>query len=403
MKTRFLLRSALLGIVFVLFSRPAARAQFDPTPRQILHLGVETSLYDDGPYGAYLFYYWNMANVPATNVFLRLAIAPVYIDSELAFKGALGENTDLAIGAFGGLYAGNYKEVRAGNYYRTESFDGNGGGASLSLYHRFNPNGRIPLTGVLRGIGNYQAFDNTDDTDNSFKLPENQPFLTLRTGLRFGGVEPVLNPILAMELSAWYELVHRPHSGLYGFADRRLEETCHRAFGRAEIRYTTLSWQHYIVAGLQGGHVFNPDRFSAYRLGGTLDYTKEFPLNIPGYFYEELSARTFGLLYGSYTIPFGSARQWNVVARGAAALVDYVPGLGQSGAFNSGAGLGFGYTHPSRRWKATTYGGYGFQAERSDGSGGYSAGIAFQYIFGATKFDSDYAFEDLQREHGIMP
>src|SRR5262245_38072322 len=81
------------------------RAQLDPVPRQLLHLGAELSLHDDEPYGAYFFYYWNMVHTPATNQFLRLAIAPVYVDSELAFKGLLGENTDLAIGAFGGLYA----------------------------------------------------------------------------------------------------------------------------------------------------------------------------------------------------------------------------------------------------------------------------------------------------------
>ena len=90
--------------LLLLVSLPAA-AQIDPAPRQLLHLGVNSSLTDPGPLGAYAFFYWNMPEVPTTNQFLRLVIAPVYVDSELGFKGLLGEHTDLAVGAFGGLYA----------------------------------------------------------------------------------------------------------------------------------------------------------------------------------------------------------------------------------------------------------------------------------------------------------
>lgn len=394
----------LVGLAFLFLPGFTAQAQIDTAPRQLLHLGAEISLHDDGPYGAYGFYYLNLPNVPATNVFLRLAFAGVYADGEVAFKGLLGENTDLAIGGFGGLYASDYYEVRHGNYFRGESFDGNNAGGSVSIYHRFNPNSRIPLTGVLRGTGSYDWFDNTKDTDNAFDVPPNQPVFTARAGLRWGGVEPVLNPVLAMEVSSWYELEQRTDSGLYGFSgDRRLESTVQRAFGRAVVRYTTLEWKHYIVASLQGGTSFNPDRFGCYRLGGTLDYTKEFPLNIPGYFYQELSAKDFGLVNASYTIPFGAAKQWSITGSGAAALVAYLPGTGKSGSFNSGAGAGIGYAAPNRRWKVTTFGGYGFEAQRSNHAGGYSAGLACQINFGETKFDSDYAYEELQREHGVTP
>jgi hypothetical protein len=235
-------------------------------------------------------------------------------------------------------------------------------------------------------------------------VPANQPIFTARAGLRWGGVEPLLNPVLAMEVSSWYELEQRTDSGLYGFSgDRRLESTVQRAFGRAVIRYTTLEWKHYIVASLQGGTSFNPDRFGCYRLGGTLDYTKEFPLNIPGYFYQELSAKDFGLVNASYTIPFGAAKQWSITGSGAAALVAYLPGTGKSGSFNSGAGAGIGYAAPNRRWKVTTFSGYGFEAQRSNHAGGYSAGLACQINFGQTKFDSDYAYEEMQREHGVTP
>jgi hypothetical protein len=66
-----------------------ARAQLDPEPRQLLHLGVTQPLREDGPQAHYLFYYWNMPDVPKTNEVLRLILAPTYLDSELGIKGSL--------------------------------------------------------------------------------------------------------------------------------------------------------------------------------------------------------------------------------------------------------------------------------------------------------------------------
>src|SRR6266436_1765152 len=189
-----------------LISVSTAHAQLDPEPRELLHLGFNQSLHNDGPQAAYLFYYWNMPNVPATNQVLRLAIAPTYLDGELGFKGVLGENTDLGLGVFGGGFANSYDEVRRGNYFRDESFDGHGGGVNVSVYHLFNPGRTVPLNGVLRASVDYRAFDETDDTAKKFVLPNDQPFVTLRAGFRYGGQEPALFPRLAMEISAWYEL-----------------------------------------------------------------------------------------------------------------------------------------------------------------------------------------------------
>jgi len=58
-----------------------------------------------------------------------------------------------------------------------------------------------------------------------------------------------------------------------------------------------------------GGAVINADRFSAYRLGGALPFTSEYPLMLPGYFYEEVSAQDFGLLYGLYSLPLGPSKR----------------------------------------------------------------------------------------------
>ena len=40
--------------------------------------------------------------------------------------------------------------------------------------------------------------------------------------------------------------------------------------------------------------------------------------------------------------------------------------------------------------------GYGIDAIRSDGRGGYNAGVLFQYNFGKNTFASDRAFEELR-------
>jgi hypothetical protein len=383
-------------VVMVLTAGVTAYAQIDPEARQLLHLGINQSLHDDGPEAIYAFYYWNMPDVPSTNQTLRLVVAPTYFDGELGFKGILGENTDLGLGLFGGGFEYNYDEVRQGNYFRDESFDGSGGGASVSLYHLFNPAAIVPLSGLVRVMGDYRIFDRSGDTAGNFVLPNDQSFVTLRTGFRYGGHEPILMPRLAFELSAWYELEHRTDAGRYGFGqDRELEANSHRFWGRAQLNYTTPHLEHYMVVGFMGGAVLNADRFSAFRVGGALPFTSEFPLYLPGYFFGELSSKDFGLAYGLYSIPFGASKQWHVMAFAGTAFVDYVDGLEQPGHWNSGVGGGIGYTTKSRRWRVEATSAYGIDAIRSGGRGGYNVGMMLQYNFGKTKFASDRAFEEL--------
>src|SRR5262249_42844314 len=158
------------------------------------------------------------------------------------------------------------------------------------------------------------------DTAGNFELPDDQAVLTTRVGFRWGGKEPVLMPILALEVSGWYELDKRTDPEAYGFNnDRVLNNIPQRLFGRMEAHITTPKERHYISAGLAGGVAFDSDRLSCYRLGGVLPYTKEFPLVIPGYYYQELSAQNFGLAYGRYAYPFGDQKEWFVMANGAAA------------------------------------------------------------------------------------
>jgi len=393
---------ALFVYMAVTLLTPTAYAQIDPEPRNLLQLGINQSLHDDGPPAAYAFYYWNMPDVPSTNMTLRLALTPVYVDGELGFRGLLGENTDLGLGVFGGGFYNSYYEVRQGHFYRGESFDGHGGGAALSVYHLFNPGATVPLNGIVRASMNYNLFSTTSDTSDNFRLPNDQPFYTLHTGLRWGGKEPLLTPRLAGELSVWYDLNYRPNNGTYGFhGDRELNSVSHRFLGSALLIYTIPATEHYFALGLMGGAVLNADRFSAYRLGGALPFTSEYPLFLPGYFYEELSTQDFGLLYGVYSIPLGPSKQWRIFAGGATAVVKYLDGLQQSGNWNSGVTGGAGYTTKNRRLTALAGFGYGIDAIRSDGRGGYSTCLMLQYNFGSTTSESDRAFEHLQK--GQLP
>src|SRR5262249_34458479 len=120
----------------------------------------------------------------------------------------------------------------------------------------------------------------------------------------------------------------------------------------------------------------NADRFSAYRLGGFLPMAAEFPLTVPGYYYQELSAKSFFLAAGNYIIPLDKRQRWNVSLTAATALVDYLPGLEQPGKWNSGLSAGVFYT--SRSWRVMVGYGYGVDAIRSGGRGANSIGLLLQ-------------------------
>jgi hypothetical protein len=179
-----------------------------------------------------------------------------------------------------------------------------------------------------------------------------------------------------MELSAWYEGQFRAPSGSYGFdGDRTVRANSDLFWMRALLIYTLPDSKQRFDVNFIAGASAHADRFSAYRLGGALPLASEFPLSIPGYFYQELSARNFISFNAQYSIPLDADKTWRVIPMGAAAAVDYLPGTGQSGAFNSGAGVAFGYQSLSGKWKIMADFGYGIEAVRSGGRGAEAVGI----------------------------
>ena len=356
------------------------RAQVDPEKRGLLEFGYNQSLQGLGPVGGYAFYYLNLPDWPREGQTLRLAIAPVYLDSELAFRGALGAHTDLAFGAAGGGFADSYSEVRGGRFLKDESFNGHGGEVSTSVYHLFNPGSQIPLTGIVRAAFHHTEYDRSSRTGPGFALPPDTSFLRTRAGLRWGGREPLLTPSVAMEMSAWYESDFRGESGSYGFGgDRRTEAQSHRFWARGLFAYTVPERGDYFSVSLTAGTSLNADRLNGYKLGAALPLSGEFPLSLPGYYFQELTARQFALVGGLYSVPLDARQRWHLTGFAATAVVDYVRGMAQPGDWHSGVGGGLGYTSPSKAWEVTVAYAYGVDAIRSGGRGAHTVGLVAQY------------------------
>lgn len=371
-------RTCWLGLCFLVLPL-VALAQLDPEPRRLVQFGFNQPIEGRGPVAGYGFYYFNQPDFPATNLVFRAAVAPIYLDTELGFRGLLGPNTDLGLGLAGGGFAQSYSEVRGGTYYRDESFLGHGGELSLSLYHLFNPNQVVPLNLVVRASVTGAFYERDDPTAPNFKVPDNRAALTVRTGLRWGGEEPSLTEPLAMEISAWHEVRFRDGEQRYGFnGDRAIEETSHLLWGRALLKYTFEN-EHLFEVSVTGGISVNPDRFSAYRLGGMLPFVSEFPLNIPGYYYQELSAEQFVLFNGQYSFPLTVKRNLRLTFYGASANVDYLDGLEQPGHWNTGAGAGLSFISPTGTWMTTVIFAHGFDAIRNNDRGANQIGVMLQW------------------------
>lgn len=366
-------------VVMAVLGATSAPGQIDPYKRELIQFGYNLPIQGRAPLSAYAFYYLNIPEFVQTNLTFRLALAPVYLDSEFGISKAFGPHTDLGIGFEGGGFADSYAEIRAGKFLRRESFGGHGGGASLNVYHLFNPEQRIPLNGVFRTEMHYSVYERDDDTADEFVLPADRGNFNLRAGLRWGGREPLILPKFGLEVSAWYEAQLRSDAGEYGFDEDRIVSTVsHLYWIRALLAYTGPKLHHTFNVSLTFGGSSASDRFSAYRLGGLLPLAEEFPLSLPGYYFQEFSARRYVLLGGTYTIPLDKERQWSLAAVAATAGVDYLPGLEQEGRWHSGAGGGISFRSKNDAWHIVLGYAYGVDAIRAHGRGAHSIGLLLQ-------------------------
>ncbi len=358
----------------------AVWAQIDPYPRDLVQLGYNQPVEGRAPVAAYAYYYHNEPDFLRTNLTMRIALAPVYVDSELGLVHGLGPRTDVSVGLAGGGFADSYNEIRGGQWIEGESFDGHSLELSGNLYHLFNPADLIPLNFVLQGAAHYSFYEKNSDTAANFQIPNDGTTFRLRTGVRYGGIEPTLFPALAMELAAWYQGEYRTDSGAYGFNDdRRVEEMSHLFWASAALSYTLPASKQNFFVRLIAGTSVDADRLSAYRLGGFLPLIAEYPLSLPGFFYDELSARKFALLNASYLMPLTRNQQWNLEFNGATAGIDYLSGTEQPGRWVNGVGAGIMYRSPTDKFKVIVGYAYGIDAIRSSGRGANSVSVLLQW------------------------
>jgi hypothetical protein len=102
---------------------------------------------------------------------LRLALAPVYLDSEVGLVGLLGPNTDLGIGLAGGGFADNYYEYEGGKYLPEQSFTGDSVETSASVYHLFDPGRLIPYSACCASRSITPSTRETTSLAPGFVLP----------------------------------------------------------------------------------------------------------------------------------------------------------------------------------------------------------------------------------------
>jgi hypothetical protein len=213
--------------------------------------------------------------------------------------------------------------------------------------------------------------------------------LFTRVGLRLAGKEPVLDPNLGMELSAWYERQWRLDPGTYGFDDdRNLNPQADLYWAYAGINYTFKNSGQRVALAVTAGGSDHADHLSAWRLGGDLPLVSEYPLALPGYYYEELTAQSFVHFYAAYDFPLLPSQELKFRLEGAAANIVYLPGYEQ-GPWQSGAGCALIYAPKQKKFKIMLRYGYGFNALRDGEAGAQSIGLIFQYDFEAHKAKSD--------------
>src|ERR1700733_5063226 len=127
--------SIRLAVWLVLCLPALVSAQIDPVKRDLIQFGYNQPLEGKAPLAAYAYYYRNDPAFYGTNLTLRIALAPVYLDSELGVVHGLGPQTDFAIGVAGGGFADRYNEIDGGRWIEGQSFDGHGAEISGSIYH----------------------------------------------------------------------------------------------------------------------------------------------------------------------------------------------------------------------------------------------------------------------------
>jgi hypothetical protein len=359
-----------------------AFTMIDAESRTYFEAGAEAPVRGNGPLTGYPYLLLTRPHFLDQDLYLRMAVAPVYVTAELIrdhwpfSAGAIG------VGLGGGLYGDSHAEFRSGRFEDHESFSGHSAGGTLAYYLRAPKiGGFLPVEGQIRLRPKYVAYDRTSDTSRRFRVPEDSAIYEGRAGVRVGGVPPELFPSAAMELSLWHGVGYRTAAGGYGLPERP-EETVHltqRTWTRLGEIYTFGGTQASVF--LNAGIAEDTDPLSAFRLGGGLRMRDEFPLLLHGYNVDEVSARRYFLVNASYRFPIWPGQdRVDLELAGDYALVDYIRGhrLPHTGLAGVGANLSFAL---SKRITLVVGYGYGVDAPRNHGFGGHEVNTLFEFRY----------------------
>ena len=361
-------------------------AQIDPVKRDLIQFGYNQAFEGHAPLAGYAYYYHNQPDFLRTNLTLRLAVAPVYLDSELGFVRRLGPNTDFGIGLAGGGFARRVTtRFAAAHIIPAESSTATAGKFPRAFIICSIPATMIPLNFVLRGTAHYSAYDRNDDTAPDFQLPADHGEFSVRTGLRWGGVEPTLFPALAMELSVWYE-------GQSAHQLRQLRISPATVRTRRAIPFVLDGSRAGLHPAQKPAKFLRPPDRRHQR--GRRPFQRLPPRRISAAhcgisrcrcpaIITRKSARASSCCSTRTTFCRSTKRKrWNLDANVASAVVDYLPGESQPGNWLNGVGGGILYHSPSDRWKIMLDYGYGIDAIRSHGRGANSIGMLMQMDLG---------------------
>ncbi len=386
----YALRSGVI-LLCSLLSPFICQAQIDPYKRQLLQFGYNQPTKGHWPMAGYLFYLLNQPDFIRPDLTLRLAVAPTYLDSEFGFNHALGPHTDLALGLSGGGFADSYNEIRRGKYIIDESFTGHGGRTSVSLYHRFNPNQRLPLNAVVRGILDYSGYERDDI--RLIRLSYQVIALRIRRvpGYAWAAVSPPSSRPSGWSFPPGTKAASVAHMGPMDLTAIVWWSPIHTASGAAPCSPTRChGWSIILTSASRLAPPVAPIASVPINLAGTLPLLSEFRLDLPGYEAQEITAREFVLFNWLYWLPIDSAKRWSFTAFGGVAGVDYLSGFEQADRWLSGVGAGVGYKAAQDVWQVVLAYAYGFNALRSDGRGGQSIVLLFQFDFEARRRAAAY-------------
>ena len=373
--------SKTLALLIALGVLPiAARAQIDPVKRTYLEAGLASPLNGGGPVTGYSFLLWNRPHFHSPHTYARVVVAPTYVRGEWIWNQWPGPHQAVGIGGHGGFFANNYYDYRDGRYLSDRSFWGHSGGVRLAYYLRpYKIAGRLPVNITFTVAPHYLAYQRRSGMVPGFRLPANTPAYTFRTGLRIGGVPPVLAPKRALEFAVWHQVSLRTDSGAYGLADDP-QRTRH---------ITDRTWFHVgailPVADRQTVSLFfgmgvagRTDPLSAFRLGGLQRLRNRFPLVLHGYAADEIFATRYRLVNAFYRVPLlPHSQRLRLQFDFDYAKVAYLRGHEEPRHDLVGLGTSLIVQVTSKSTLSLGFG-YGVDAPRNGGFGARSATLRFQ-------------------------